>query len=129
MRQGNSTAAACLSDADVPLALLYWTVDAGIAFLDLWSVRRRVTRHSADTRWPLFMSDRRLSEAEAMFLQFEEHMQNIIAGGPNTLSTLAAIQHFTYLPPLGILPMQGAGSVPGFDPALFFGRWRRVTWR
>ncbi|HZU03856.1 MAG TPA: hypothetical protein VFA10_29605 [Ktedonobacteraceae bacterium] len=120
MRQGNSTGAACLSDTDVPLALLYWTVDAGIAFIDLWSVRRRITRPSADTRWPLFISDRRLSEAEAMFLQFEEHVQDIIAGGPNTLSTLAAMQHFAYLPPLGILPLQRTGSAPGFDPNAFF---------
>jgi hypothetical protein len=119
MRQGS--AGACLSDGDVPLALLYWTVDAGIAFIDLWSVRRRITRPTADTRWPLFISDRRLSESEAMFLQFEGHIQDIIASEQNTLNSFAAAQHFVYLPPLGILPMQRTGSAAGFDPGVFFG--------
>ena len=38
-------AAGSLSDCDVPLALLYWTTQ-GIQFVDMWSVRRRLTRRA-----------------------------------------------------------------------------------
>src|SRR5262245_30677159 len=50
-----------LTDCDVPLATLHWTAADGIKFIDLWSVRRRVTRPTTDERWHLLLGDRRLS--------------------------------------------------------------------
>jgi hypothetical protein len=122
MRQGSSSAAACLSDEDVPLALLYWTVDAGIAFIDLWSVRRRVTRPSADIRWPLFISDRRLSEAEAMFLQFQEQIAQITspATSRTQLTQIGVLDYFRYLPAVGIIPFANSRLSRGFDYLRFF---------
>src|SRR5690349_3177711 len=35
-----------ISDCDVPLAVIYWTLD-GIQFIDMWSVRRRLTEQPA----------------------------------------------------------------------------------
>jgi len=122
MRQGSSSAAACLSDADVPLALLYWTVDAGIAFIDLWSVRRRVTRLSADMPWPLFLSDRRQSEAEAMFLQFQEQIAQMTdpVTGQAQLTQIGVLDYFRYLPPVGIIPFASSSLSRGFDYLKFF---------
>src|SRR5947199_58053 len=53
-----------LTDCDVPLAVMYWTATGGIQFLDLWSVRRRVTRTKSAS--PFGLDDTRLATAEAM---------------------------------------------------------------
>ncbi len=45
-----------LTDCDVPLALLVWTADDGVRFVDMWSVRRRITRTT--TSGPLRLSPR-----------------------------------------------------------------------
>src|SRR5258706_11713097 len=54
-----------LTDCDVPLALMYWTATGGIQFLDMWSVRRRVTRTVAPTSFAA-VSDTRIATGEAM---------------------------------------------------------------
>ena len=106
----------------MPLALLYWTVDTGIAFIDLWSVRRRVTRPSADTRWSLFISDRRLSESEAMFLQFEEQIAQITSPATSQaqLAQIGVFDYFRYLPAVGIIPFANTRLSRGFDYLRFF---------
>ena len=110
-----------LTDCDVPLALLYWTQD-GIQFIDLWPVRRRLVKPASDTRWPLLVSDRRLSEAEATFLQFQDHIVALQSTG-SALANLTAEDHFTFLPAAGYLPT-GAGS---FDWRRFLGPMAPAT--
>src|SRR5436190_15789460 len=51
-----------LTDCDVPLAVLHWTIADGIRFIDLWSVRRRLTRKAVFSHWDPAISDRRQSE-------------------------------------------------------------------
>lgn len=107
-----------LTGCDVPLAVLYWTLANGIRFVDMWSARRRVTAGTLDSRWQLLLSDRRISEAEAMFQQFEDQVRDIRATEGN-LGNLVAAGRFNYLPPAGILPL-GVGGQLGFDYQKFF---------
>jgi hypothetical protein len=55
-----------------------------------------------------------------MFFQFQDHSHHL-AGAAADVSTIAAADHFVFLPPLGILPVRGTGSPQGFDPSQFFG--------
>jgi len=107
-----------LTDCEVPLAVLFWTAD-GLQFVDMWAVRRRVARPAATQDWPLFVGDRRASEGEAMFLQFQDQLESIRDTEPN-LPALHAGDRFVYLPPVGLLPLYGVGGAPGFDLATFF---------
>jgi hypothetical protein len=109
----------CLTDAEVPLAVIYWTVAEGIKFVDRWAVRRRLTRPSADAAWPLLIADRRAAEGEAMFLQFQEQVQDVILGEKNPESIIAT-QRFDYLPPVGVLPLTAGNRLKGFDEQRFF---------
>jgi hypothetical protein len=111
-------AAGTLTDRDVPLAVVAWTEQDGITFVDAWSVRRRVTARAATVPWGLALADRRRSEAEAMFLQFQDHLEQLRLGAPNP-ETLSALQYFRYLPPVGLLPLAGGGA-PGFTYPVFF---------
>jgi hypothetical protein len=108
-----------LTDCDVPLAILYWTSMGGIVFVDLWSVRRRLFAPATSGQWEAVLSERRLSESEAMFLQFQEEIkwseQNL-----TNFKSLAAEASFDYLPPVGVIPLATKGSPQGFDYRLFF---------
>jgi hypothetical protein len=110
--------ATTLTDCDIPLAILYWTATGGIRFVDVWSVRRRLTHtRTAAARFPLFGETQRAT-AEAMLLQFEEQIAAMSAAGQIN----AAVQgrsFFRYLPPAGLLPLASAGR-PGIDPQQFF---------
>jgi hypothetical protein len=108
-----------LSDDDVPLALLHWTAASGITFVDMWSIRRGVMSRGADRRWKWLSGDCARMQAEATFLQFQEQIDDIVASGDD-LSTIAAVDRFDFLPPLGLLPLQ-LGTRAGFDLAKFFG--------
>jgi hypothetical protein len=112
-------AAGTLTDCDVPLALIHWTASRGIEFVDMWSVRRGITARGADRRWPWLLGDRLTNEAEALFLQFQEHVDDIASSGESA-SAIVATDRFVYLPPMGILPLQ-IGTRLGFDPHAFFG--------
>ncbi len=106
-----------LTDCEVPLAVVYWTVDNGIEFVDMWSVRRRLTKAATEQSWSPLLSDRRASEAEAMFLQFEDQLetsQSIFT----TPATVMATQYFRYLPSVGFLPQ--AGAARNFSYTVFF---------
>lgn len=121
----------CLKDEAVPLALLYWTAVDGLKFVDMWSARRRLTRAAADARWPLLTSDRRVAEAEAMFLQFENQIEEMRNDPGENLGTLTASDRFKYLPSVGLLPINGQNvdllpthlqnSLSGFNWQTFFG--------
>ena len=104
---------------EVPLAIIQWTA-TGMGFVDMWAVRRRLTKAAADAFWDPLIGDRRLAEGQAMFFQFQHHSHHL-AGAAADVSTIAAADHFVFLPPLGILPVRGTGSPQGFDPSQFFG--------
>ncbi len=108
-----------LGDCDVPLALVYWTTK-GVQFIDMWVVRRRLAQRSVTESWPLLVGSRRISEAEAMFSQFADHLESIRTNEPN-LGSIVAATRFRYLPPVGLLPIAGTGSPSGFNPQTFFG--------
>jgi hypothetical protein len=107
-----------LTDCDVPLAVIGWRM-AGIEFVDAWAVRRRLTRPAAD--WPALLSDQRLSEGEAMFLQFKDEVDDILASSL-PLSQVTARGSFAYLPPVGLLPLNAGASARGFDFDAFFSK-------
>jgi hypothetical protein len=107
-----------LGDWDVPLALVYWT-SRGVRFLDMWSVRRRPTALAATAAWSITGLRRRI-EAEARFLQFEDHVDGLIHTpadipflGQATLRT-----YFHHVPPVGFIPLAGSGVAGGFDGSL-----------
>ena len=111
-----------LTDCEVPLALVY-TVNGGIEFVDMWAVRRRLTRRSTDKRWEALVGDRRASEAEAMLFQFQQQLAELFdatrpAGAPGPEKDEAA-NYFRYIPPVGVLPFK-TRDFRGFDPEKFF---------
>ena len=89
-------------DTEVPLAVLSWT-DKGLDLLRMWPVRRRLTRPNAVTdSWGYFASDRRLSEGEAYFQDFQEEIAALLKEAPR--KTGADELGFKLLPPAGVLP-------------------------
>jgi hypothetical protein len=111
-----------LTDCEVPLALLYWSTNDGIEFIDMWSVRRRLTRPSLEGRWGLLTGDRRASETEAMMLQFQDHVGDMFKR-LNPEEVIGS-DYIRYLPPAGLLPVRREKSKQqifgGFDPKVFF---------
>jgi hypothetical protein len=113
-----------LTDCDVPLAIIKWTRTAGIEFVDMWSVRRRVFEPSAAGGWDEVLGEQRRSEGEAMFLQFQEHIVSLAkVADPQTI---VAAEHFDYLPPIGVIPHEDRLAGNGFDYEVFF---RGLTYR
>jgi hypothetical protein len=106
-----------LTNCDVPLAVLSWTENGGLRFVDNWSARRRVIQESPTRDWRGILSDRRGAEAEAMFWQFAEQLNDLRAAAPESV---VAAQHFRYLPPIGILPLAVDGVARGFNYEKFF---------
>ncbi len=112
-------AAERLSADEVPLALVYWT-KSGLRFVDMWSVRRRPAAPFGIDPWGVFLAERRLREAEAALLQFEEHLQQLRDEAPN-LELLVAKDYFRYLPAAAILPLAATrSSLKGIEPVTFF---------
>jgi hypothetical protein len=103
-----------LSDCDVPLAFIFWSAGKGIEFVDMWSVRRRLVAKAAYKDWELSVGDRRRSDAEAAFLQFQMHLDSIRQEPDIDLPTFTADMRFKFLPPAGYLPS-------AFDWAAFLG--------
>lgn len=123
---GTLLATGQLTDADVPLALVEWKGATGLGFIDLWAVRRRTERPSVEGFWDFFIGDRKKAEGEAAFLQFQNHIESLIAD--STASTqLRADTVCKFLPPVGILPNctgpNGAGPQANalFDWRTFLG--------
>jgi hypothetical protein len=108
-----------LTDCDVPLAIINWTTLEGIKFVDMWSVRRRVFSPSAEGRWDAVLGERRRSEGEAMFLQFQEHLESLNQPELNPGLVVATAQ-FERLPPIGVIPITTESSAQGFDYRKFF---------
>lgn len=108
-----------LSACDVPLALLYWTLD-GVAFCDLWSVRRGVYEPSQSQDWPSLPAERARREGEARLRQFQEQVQDLI-DSEAAPSIVSANDFFRYLPPAGLLPLVDAARPRGLTVPGFFG--------
>jgi len=104
-----------LSDCDVPLALIHRT-GASVGFIDMWSVRRRLTTPFAGEPWPGLLADRRASESEAALLQFQEQLEALRLP-PYVPGNVKAKEHFRFLPAAGLLPV---GGTDGFSLDTFF---------
>jgi hypothetical protein len=114
-----------LTDCEVPLALIYWSNVRGIGFIDMWSVRRRLTKTAHSEGWHSLVGDRRTSESEAMVLQFQDHIADMLKNPAAPMSTVAAGQYFHRLPPAGLLPLARRDPTGrdfnGINPTTFFG--------
>ncbi|MBP8250715.1 MAG: carboxypeptidase regulatory-like domain-containing protein [Herpetosiphon sp.] len=92
-----------LTECDVPLALLRLTT-AGIEFVDMWTVRRRVTAPSASLAWEPLLADQNLSHADAMILQFQDQLDALIRDQSTNAKPITIQEYFAYLPPTGFVP-------------------------
>ncbi len=108
-----------LTNCEVPLAVMYWTSDLGVAFVDMWSVRRQVFRQGAAGNWSPVTSARRATEGVAMFLQFQDQMDDLISASTVPTSIIAA-NYFQYLPPVGFFPIGNVTPNQGLDYLRFF---------
>jgi hypothetical protein len=100
-----------LTDCDVPLALLFWPV-GGVKFVDMWSARRRIVQ-PASSLFPVHIGQRRLAEAEAAFLQFQDQILAML--GEANPAAITVVSRLRYLPAAGYLPVN-----PGeFDGKVF----------
>ena len=97
--------------------MIGWSIDDGIQFVDLWSVRRRVTPRPGEGDWASFVAARRRAEGEAMFLQFHAQLADLRHEGDPAV--VKAKDHFEHLPPTGLLPLAASLSA-GFDYGTFF---------
>ncbi len=106
-----------LSPLEVPLGLLFFTGSADLQFIDLWAVRRPLTRNSGV--FASLVDDRRLIVGQAMFQQFQSQIAWLMfkSGG---LATVTAQSHFRYLPPVGILPVAEETDATDAQATRFF---------
>lgn len=115
-----------LDDCDVPLALFYWTLD-GIAFCDLWSVRRSPVPPSHSDDWPLLVDARAGIDAQACLLQFQAQLADLLAH-TQVAGDIQASASFRYLPPAGLLLVDILGPNALQTDTFFSGltvRWPR----
>ena len=89
----------CLTNTDVPLALILWT-QTGLEFVDMWPVRRKVHNPYVFTYTPYPMTSRRAAELEAGHLQFQEHIETLL----DSAASIKAVDYFRYLPAVGMIP-------------------------
>jgi hypothetical protein len=108
-----------LTDCEVPLAVLYWTQNDGIKFVDMWSVRRRISVPGYSSSWSSLIQDRRLAEAEAMFLQFQAQLDTLRFTTNNPDQT-RLVDQCRYVPAAGFVPLAQDNFTEGFHPDLFF---------
>ena len=129
-----------LDDRDVPLAVMFWTVE-GVQFVDTWAARRELLEPDAlsgfsfqrDPLNPEELSSfafiarrRRLVEAQAMCAQFQQHLGDLLAASTSP-ATVVALDHFRYLPPFGIVPLQRTPLRGFVEPNFFAGIIRRPS--
>lgn len=118
LRQLSDTNANKLTNCEVPLAVVYWT-NTDLPWVDMWSVRRRITvSDPGGLVWPL-RADRRISEGEAIFMQFQAQLADL-RDTLNPPAIARVVDYFRYLPPVGMVPLANARFDRGFHPDLFF---------
>jgi hypothetical protein len=106
-----------IDDCDIPLALICWTA-TGVKWVDMWSVRRLVGSPFLPW-WPIPRSERQVAEAEAIFQQFQAHLDNLCMD-PFAAITTKARDHFRYLPSVGFVPLSRSTTQRGFNEHNFF---------
>ncbi|MEW9898708.1 hypothetical protein ABWL39_08755 [Chitinivorax sp. PXF-14] len=107
-----------LTPCEVPLAVIYWTAD-GLRFIDMWAARRRLTdRRMEGHALGVWAGERRRVEGEALWLQFQSQLDDIVAAGQ--LAGFSAKAHLRFLPAAGLLPVALSAPESGFDPGQFF---------
>ncbi len=110
-----------ITGCEVPLAVLYWTATDGVVFVDMWAVRRAlVSRDLLDT-WAPGAGRRRAIEGLAMFLQFQQQVEDMMKANPAQLVSVVALDNFRYLPAAGLIPIANIKGSAGFDYLRFFG--------
>lgn len=107
-----------LTGCDVPLALVYWTLDGGVEWVDCWAARRRPQPPPGETDWPTLSGGRSRAEAEAALFQFQRQLADELAAAA-VPTALRARDHFRWLPPAGLVPLTDPArprglTVPGF---------------
>ena len=130
-----------LTGCDVPLAVFHWDGQS-ISDLDNWSARRRITAPDPVTvSWSAELTDRRVADGQARFLQFQDQVTDVLAVGKAAGTQAAGV--FGLLPPVGFLPIMigslkqavldhlatvtaalgaAGGQQPGFTLGTFFGQ-------
>ena len=111
-----------LTNCEVPLAVLYWTISLGVVFVDRWAVRRPVFSQSTTNKWAPVALRRRTAEGLAMLMQFQEQIDDMVlfGVGGTPLTSLAVTDYFMFLPAAGLVPINDVGSPLGFNQTKFF---------
>jgi hypothetical protein len=112
-------AAQTITDCEIPLAVLYWTATGGLVFVDMWAVRRAMVPRSEGGGWPLVNGARPRVDGQAMFFQFQSQLESLRVTQASP-QTLVATDFFSFLPPVGGLPLTGTGQGAGFSYQQFF---------
>ncbi|WP_437576632.1 hypothetical protein [Sorangium sp. So ce887] len=108
-----------LPACDVPLAVLHWTAEGGVEFIDHWCVRRRLAGPPDELVWSPALGERSIAESEAMMLQFQDQIDALATSGV-TRETFVATTAFDYLPAAGVIPLAGTAGFRGFLPDQLF---------
>lgn len=109
-----------VTDCDVPLALICWTLE-GIAFMDMWSVRRVLSGYERiNGPGKHVQTIKGLMVAKSLLLQFQDQLQDLfdLLSDP---TAMIADDYFFFLPPLGILPVSQDQANNGVDYKVFLG--------
>lgn len=114
-------AAKTITGCEVPLAVLYWTATDGVVFVDMWAVRRALVSRDLLDSWAPGAGRRRVVDGMAMFLQFQEQVNDMMSANPAQLVSLTATDTFRYLPAAGLIPIANIKGSLGFDYLKFFG--------
>jgi hypothetical protein len=109
-------AANTITGCEVPLAVLYWTATDGVVFVDMWSVRRALVTRDLLDAWAPGAGRRRTAEGLAMFLQFQQQVNDLLQSAPgvNPLS-VKVTNFFHYLPAAGFISIGNVNPAGGFD--------------
>jgi hypothetical protein len=112
-----------LTECEVPLAIFHWKSDSDIRFVDMWSVRRRLTIRDPNDPWHVIVGNRRYRESESMLLQFQHQIADMLVqeAPVEPLAEVKSSDVFHRLPPAGLLPVRkDSGGSTGFIPDTFF---------
>lgn len=105
-----------LSPLEVPLGLLFFTGSAKLEFIDLWAVRRPLSRTSEP--FASLVDERRRAVGQAMFQQFQTQIAELSVKAD--FATVTAQTHFRYLPPVGIIPVAEETDLSDAQATKFF---------
>jgi len=102
-----------LGRSEVPLGLLFFAGAADLKFVDVWAVRRPLSR--VGDVFSSLVDGRRLTVGQAMFKQFQAQVADM-----GDLAMVTAQSHFRYLPPVGIIPVAEETDLTDAQATRFF---------